>query len=193
MLYREWDENEFPIAYLITIRTYGTWLHGDGRGSVDRHGRNLYGTPRLATNPALEKIMRAEMKAQPFILNAAQRIAVHREIENVCDRRSYYLRALNVRTNHLHSVASAARKPEGIIIGLKANATRALREQGLVLPETEVWSRGGSRRYLWTPRSVELAIDYTLNQQGENLVDFDTWLKSRGESLDQGTRQKPDR
>jgi hypothetical protein len=23
------DDNEGPLAYLITIRTYGTWLHGD--------------------------------------------------------------------------------------------------------------------------------------------------------------------
>ena len=24
-----------PLAYLITFNTYGTWLHGDRRGSVD--------------------------------------------------------------------------------------------------------------------------------------------------------------
>ena len=29
---RIWDDNEFPLAYLITFRTYGTWLHGDERG-----------------------------------------------------------------------------------------------------------------------------------------------------------------
>ena len=22
----EWDDNDFPLAYLITIRTFGTWL-----------------------------------------------------------------------------------------------------------------------------------------------------------------------
>ncbi len=26
-----WDDNEWPLAYLITIRTYATWLHGDER------------------------------------------------------------------------------------------------------------------------------------------------------------------
>jgi len=31
---------------------------------------------------------------------------------------------------------------------------------------------------------VNLAIDYTLNQQGENLIDFETWLEMKGESLD---------
>src|SRR5215203_5448125 len=112
MLYEDWDENEFPLAYLITIRTYGTWLHGDERGSVDRHGQNVYGTPRIASNPHLEKMMREEMKSPPFILNKDQRIAVHYEIEDVCSRRSYWLRALNVRTNHHHSVVSAQVKPE---------------------------------------------------------------------------------
>ncbi|HMT07731.1 MAG TPA: hypothetical protein PKA82_06975 [Pyrinomonadaceae bacterium] len=24
----DFDENEFPLGYLITFRTYGTWLHG---------------------------------------------------------------------------------------------------------------------------------------------------------------------
>ena len=35
------------VAYLITWRTYGTWLHGDARGSVDRE-HNTPGTPLLA-------------------------------------------------------------------------------------------------------------------------------------------------
>jgi hypothetical protein len=42
-----WDDNEFPLAYLITVRTFGTWLHGDERSSVDEHNDlNIYGTPR---------------------------------------------------------------------------------------------------------------------------------------------------
>jgi hypothetical protein len=31
-----YEENTFPLAYLITLRTFGTWLHGDERGSVSR-------------------------------------------------------------------------------------------------------------------------------------------------------------
>src|SRR5262249_42685946 len=38
-----------PLAYLITFRCYGTWLHGDERGSTDRH-RNQYGTPFIPSN-----------------------------------------------------------------------------------------------------------------------------------------------
>jgi REP element-mobilizing transposase RayT len=128
--------------------------------------------------------MREEMKGPPFILNNEQRIVVDHEIKDVCDRRAYWLRALNVRTNHLHSVVSAQKKPGIITNAFKANATRKLREEGLVGRDVEVWSRGKSRRYLWKPRSVALAIDYTLNQQGENLIDFDEWLEMKGESLD---------
>ena len=179
----EWDDNAFPLAYLITIRTFGTWLRGDPRTSVDRHGKNIYGTPRIDPSPELLKVMREEMDWPPFILNQAQRIAVDAEIKDVCAKRNYDLRALNVRTNHAHSVVSAETKPEPIINAFKANATRALREQNLVDPNVQIWSRGKSRRYLWKPRAVALAIDYTLNQQGENLIDFETWLREKGESL----------
>ena len=180
-----WDDNEFPLAYLITIRTYGTWLHGDPRGSVDRHGKNIYNTSRIEPNQRLLQWMKDEMNGPPFILNNAQRIAVDAEIKSVCELRSYLLRALNVRTNHLHSVVSAQKKPEPIITAFKANGTRVLRETGLAARDVQIWSRGKSRRYLWKPRAVNLAIDYTLNQQGENLIDFETWLEMKGLTLDE--------
>src|SRR5256886_8163861 len=36
---RDFDDNEFPLVYLITFRCYGTWLHGDERGSYRRNSR----------------------------------------------------------------------------------------------------------------------------------------------------------
>jgi hypothetical protein len=39
--HREFNDDHIPLAYLITFRCYGTWLHGDSRGSVDRfHNRS---------------------------------------------------------------------------------------------------------------------------------------------------------
>src|SRR6185369_556860 len=29
-----WNDTDIPLAYLITFRSYGTWLHGDDRGSI---------------------------------------------------------------------------------------------------------------------------------------------------------------
>jgi hypothetical protein len=52
-----WDDNALPLAYLITFRTYGTWLHGDERYSMDRHGKNIYGTPKVLPSKNLNRMM----------------------------------------------------------------------------------------------------------------------------------------
>lgn len=177
----DWDDNECPLGYLITVRTYGTWLHGDERGSVDRHGKNIFGTPRIVENENLRTLMSEEMSAESFILNPEQIFVVDAEIRAVCIRREYLLRALNVRTNHFHAVVSAPRKPELIANAFKSNATRALREKNLVSPESAIWSRGRSRRYLWKPHQLAGAVDYALNQQGSDLLlSFDEWMKKYG-------------
>jgi len=42
------------LSLLYHFRTYGTWLRGDERGSMDRE-HNRYGTPRIGRDPILEK------------------------------------------------------------------------------------------------------------------------------------------
>lgn len=111
----EWDDNEFPLAYLITFRTFGTWLHGDERGSMDRHGKNIYGTQRIAPNSKLQSRMRENSAAVQFMLDGPKRSIVDTAIRNVCDVRNYKLIAINIRTNHGHAVVSAQVKPEAII------------------------------------------------------------------------------
>ncbi len=168
----EWEDNEYPLAYLITIRTFGSWLHGDERGSVDRHGRNIYGTARIASDPKFTARMLANIPNPEFLLNGPQRSCVENSIRRVYSFRGYNLQAINVRTNHVHAVISAALKPESLINAFKANATRELRENGLVNIEITVWSRGGSRRYLCKPNNVDAAIDYVVNGQGDDLPNF---------------------
>ena len=171
--YLDWDDNERPLAYLITFRTYGTWLHGDERLSVDRHnGKNRYGTPKIAPNSRLNQIMTDRRPGDAFLLDGESRTVVDRAIRNVCQVRDYSLFAANVRTNHVHSVVSEAAKPDAIMNAFKANATRELREAGIVAPDVRVWSRGGSTRYLWKSAHVDGAIDYVLYGQGDELPDF---------------------
>jgi REP element-mobilizing transposase RayT len=164
----EWDDNRFPLAYLITIRTYGTWLHGDERQSVDRHGKNVFGTEKIRPNADLVAKMEANAGSGPFVLDAEQRSVVGDAVRNVCSTRKYVLLAVNVRSNHLHAVVAAAVKPEPIMNAFKANATRELRASGLVRLEQTIWSRGGSRRYLWKDREVARAVDYVRYDQGED-------------------------
>ncbi len=63
------EDNIFPLAYLITIRCYGSWLHGDQKGSVGRYEFNAYGSPRMAHSDKLNNIMRQEMREEVVLLN----------------------------------------------------------------------------------------------------------------------------
>ena len=102
---RIWDDNNTPLAYLITFRTYGTWLHGDERTSVDRY-HNAYGTARIPHRKARLDYNKSIMKGHPVLLDAERRKATDDAIREVCEHREWRLRALNVRTNHVHIVVS---------------------------------------------------------------------------------------
>ena len=183
MIENEWDDNVFPLAYLVTFRTYGTWLHGDERRSVDTHGgKNAYGSPRIQSNSKLAGIMARNMKRDAFLLDAGQRETVEAAIIEVCKYRTYALHALNVRTNHVHAVVSAERMPKSIINAFKSYSTRKLRELGLIALDEQPWSRGGSRRYLWKPKYVELAVNYVLYCQGD--MPFDPEDNAQGGNTD---------
>lgn len=167
----EYDYNDFPLAYLITLRCYGTWLHG-AKAAVDRHGYNSFGAPRRGVNLKLKDKMLAEMPQKPFLLAENQRSTTEKAVIEVCEYRKYDLKAVNVRSNHVHVVVSAQIKPELIINAFKSFATRKLRENFLIDRETKVRARGGSRRYLWKPRHVALAVDYVLYGQGDIIADL---------------------
>ena len=96
-----------------------------------------------------------------------------RRLREVCRIRGYRLIAINVRSNHVHIVVSNAGKPERIMDAFKAYATKALRAEGLIGTEVKPWSRHGSTRYLWTDEHVEIAADYVLHRQGEELPKFE--------------------
>jgi hypothetical protein len=153
-----------PLAYLFTWTCYGTWLHGDERGSVDfRH--NVYGTPVLAED--LRRYERASyaLQSEPMYLNDAMRELVAAALVQHAEFRGWKLAAQNVRTNHVHCVVGATSWPAGKMLGsFKARATAVLREAGFVADQP-VWTEGGSRRWLWDELSVYRACHYVLYGQ----------------------------
>ena len=62
-------------AYFITYTTYGTWLHGTDRGSVDRDF-NIPGTPKLFGDEQFEKDEFQNLGQPPVSLDQAQRKVV---------------------------------------------------------------------------------------------------------------------
>jgi REP element-mobilizing transposase RayT len=162
------DNLGMPLAYFLTFRTYGTWLHGDERGSVDRLS-NVYNTPKLPADPRRLARNEGRRVLEPAALDAGRRDATQAAIRETCDVRGWSLCALNVRTNHVHSVVWAPCAAERVLNAFKANATRVMRERGLWRDERSPWSRGGSTKYLWNETSLEAAIFYVLHRQGPPL------------------------
>jgi REP element-mobilizing transposase RayT len=167
-----WNDTDVPIAYLITFRTYGTWLHGDERGSIDRH-HNKYRGPRVEPNPVLVKQHAVKLKGRPVALDAKQRRLVEVAIREVCNYRCCNLRAVNIRTNHIHIVASIGNSsPERALNDFKSYATRGMRRGGVWLHDYSPWVNKGSTRYIWNERGVAMACDYVVNGQGDDLPEF---------------------
>jgi len=163
----EYSDERIPLGYLITFRSYGTWLHGEG-GSVDRF-HNTYGTPKLAADEKRKRYNQGLLKQPPVKLTAAQRAAILVAVKETCEIRKWDLWASNIRSNHVHAVISANCKPGKILSALKANATRKMRETGCRSNEGSPWVYRGSKRYLWTEKDLDNAIAYVLYEPGDPL------------------------
>jgi valyl-tRNA synthetase len=156
-------------TYLITFTTYGTWLHGDERGSVDRQ-QNLPGEPYVLGDEQRERAEFSQQHQPAVTLEPQQRQVVQQTIREVCQHRGWTLHAAHVRTNHVHVVVSAEPEPERVMNDFKSYATRRLREQDLVGQDESVWTRHGSTRYLKEEPSFEAARRYVIDEQGESLT-----------------------
>jgi hypothetical protein len=168
-----WNDTDIPIAYFVSFRTYGTWLHGDERGSIDRFN-NVHRSPYIEPNRKWLEYNRRQLKSPPFVLNAKARKIVDTAIRGVCDYRGWPLYAVNVRTNHAHTVIkNCGQRSTAVLNSFKAYATRDLRKNRLWIFDHSPWADKGSRRRIWNERGLQAAIDYVMNGQGGPLPDFD--------------------
>jgi len=166
------ETNPYPLAYLLTFRTFGTWLHGDPRGSHGRFRDPRNNSKYIEPHSGLHTEMLDELKQSPVRLSRDQRLVVQSTIREVVRFRGYSLKAENVRTNHAHLVIGAAVNPNKIVNELKSYSTRRLREKGLAETGEKIWARGASTRYLWKPRHVDAAVDYVLYCQEDIPFEF---------------------
>ena len=168
-----WNDTDVPLAIFYTFRTYGTWLHGDERGSVDRHN-NKYRAPRIEPNEHLKRISENRLKYEPVLLNARRRASVEKAIFDTCRKRGWEIYALAVRTNHAHIVTTGGRSnPDRGLTAFKANATRQMRQDGCWPFDHKPWAEKGSKRRLWNEKHIGDASDYVFYGQGKPLPTFD--------------------
>lgn len=67
-----WNDTDTPLAYFISFRAYGTWLHGDKRGSIDRF-HNRYRAPYIQASDKWRYYNEQRLRSDPLILKARHR------------------------------------------------------------------------------------------------------------------------
>ncbi len=152
------------IAFFLTWTTYGTWLPGDVRGWVRRG--NSFQIPNKFIQADAETMMTEEK----CLLTQDQRELVEQTIADHCIHRNWLLHAASCRSNHVHVVVTADRKPEEVRNQFKAWCSRKLKEsQDSRNPNEPVrekwWTEKGSHRFIADEESLEVVITYVKEAQ----------------------------
>ena len=148
-----------PIAYFITFTTYGTWLRGDERGSVDKHVPGI-----MPPNPVVHRADEKRLKHPPIYFTEEQRNIVEQTIREVCQYRNWTLHRVNVRTNHVHLVVTAPDLPDKVMGDCKAYVTRNLRKTNQFSKEITIWTENGSTRWINDNTHFEHVCEYVDHQ-----------------------------
>jgi REP element-mobilizing transposase RayT len=164
------------MRYFITFACYGTHLHGDESGIVDRH-HNVFGSLFAEPSPQRRAVKLEQMDQSPYSLDQDRRAAALSALREVGLHRRWNLLAAHVRTSHVHVVVEADVRPEMIMNTFKKYASRGLNNLGIDQPDRKRWARHGSTRWLFKDQDVQEAVRYVVSGQGEPMeVYLAEWL-----------------
>ena len=153
---------DIPLAYFITFTTYGTWLHGNERGSVIRKEGS---TVLLPTQECLTHHEIHKLNSAPTLLSTSQRKIILDVIIKHCEIRNWKLFATHVRTNHVHIVVKSNKSIDQTAEEFKSWGTRILRKDGLT--NHKVWTNGSSKKYIFKKAKLLEKIHYVVYEQGK--------------------------
>jgi REP element-mobilizing transposase RayT len=127
---------QYPLAWYLTWTTYGTWLHGDPRGSHSELGY-------IPPDPKLHESQRALLVQSIVVLSDEQRSVIEEVLVKECEAQGWELHAKNARTNHVHALLTAARDGKFLRARLKALTSDALSDH------SKLPMAGKNGRYKW--------------------------------------------
>jgi len=111
------------IGYMLTWRTYGTWLQGDERGYV-KDGQ------LLNKNETLEQVNKTNLKKQPIKFDTKQKEIVKDSIVQEAKRLRQKVIALTVSSSHIHLLVNKTSESIETAAALYKTAARtALKEK----------------------------------------------------------------
>src|SRR5688500_5605251 len=92
-----------PLAYHITVGTYGTRLHGDERGTIDR-SMNEPGDPIIGADNGWHFLEENRLNFTPRVLTQEQMMTVEALIPRVCVRGGWDLHTCAAGPDHVHVI-----------------------------------------------------------------------------------------
>jgi REP element-mobilizing transposase RayT len=100
-----------PLAYHITWGTYGTRLHGDRRGTVDRI-HNEFKAPIVQFEPDRWEAEVANLKFPPVRLTCEQRLRAEPLFPEICNRGHWEYLACAAAPDHIHLLLKSTFDPQ---------------------------------------------------------------------------------
>jgi hypothetical protein len=159
------------IAFHITWGTYGTRLHGDPRGTVDRD-HNEYDTPVLGYDEHRWEREKATLKFPPVVLTRPQMVFIEQTIPGICIRGGWEHITSASGPDHVHEILKSKQDPEVIRRLLKRWLGQELTkhfhgEPGCPQPGTEAtwWAECGSIKWIDNERYYHNAVNYVRGQR----------------------------
>ena len=116
-----------PLAYHITFGTYGTRLHGDPRGTVDRKA-NKPGDPIIGAEPDWERMERSSLRFPAMLLTTENRSFIEFVVPSLCDRGGWELHVCAAKPDHVHVLLATSREAKPVRRWLKTWLSQALNE-----------------------------------------------------------------
>jgi hypothetical protein len=152
------------LAYHITWGTYGTRLHGDPRGTVDRQ-HNEFGTPVLGYDEHRWEREKENLNFDPVVFTRDEMRLVESLIPGICERGHWIYRTCAAGPDHVHVILASEHNPETIRRLLKRWLSQELSSRK-PLPDGAVWwAECGSIKWIDSERYLKNATKYVTDQR----------------------------
>ena len=152
------------MAYHITFGTYGTRLHGDSRGTVDRR-MNRPGDPIIGSDASWWGQEHGRLRFPPVVLTREQMDYVEARVPEICTRGGWNHHTCAAGPDHVHGVLTSPSEGESVRKWLKRWLGETLSAKWPLSHGATWWAEGGSVRWVWTNAISTMSIRYVRDQR----------------------------
>ena len=154
----------YPLAFHITFGTYGTRLHGDDRGTVDR-SENNFGDPIVGRQEQWHAEETSKLKYPRRILTVEQRITIEQMIPAICERGGWTHIVSAAAPDHVHNLIAATVAGKDVRKWLKRWLGESLSARWPTEPGQSWWAECGSVKWVWKEDYLGRVDEYVGRQR----------------------------